>query len=39
MNIFLIKYVSKSAGFAKVEVLIERGSENEFKIHQNPLIY
>ena len=29
----------KTTEFAKVEVLIERGSENDLKIYQNSLIY
>ena len=33
------KKKKKTTEFAKVEVLIERGSENDLKIYQNSLIY
>ena len=34
-----LKKKKKTIEFAKVEVLIERGSENDLKIYQNSLIY
>ena len=34
-----LKKKKKTTEFAKVEVLIERGSENDLKIYQNSLIY